>query len=186
MDSKRIKWSVEKRKLSDLKPYDKNPRIITEEGLDQLKRSFDEIGYAQPINVNIDGTILSGHARVKQLLREGLDEVDCMVPNQLLTPKQEEAVIIRMNKNIIGSWDMDKLINEFEFDDLVDWGFNENDLKINDNWESDIGKIEKIPENSDGIKAKIKISCSMDDKDALLIFLKGKLMETSFAGVHIE
>lgn len=46
---KRIKWHIELWKISNLKPYDKNPRIITDEGLDSLGESFDEIGYAQPI-----------------------------------------------------------------------------------------------------------------------------------------
>ena len=49
---KRIKWHLENRRVSELKPYDKNPRIISEAGLDQLKDSFDEIGFAQPININ--------------------------------------------------------------------------------------------------------------------------------------
>ena len=37
----------------------------------------------------------------------------------------------------------------------------------------------------DGIPAKITITCAQIDKDSLLIFLKGKLMETAFEGVHI-
>ena len=43
----RIKWHPESRKLSTLSPYSKNPRIIEEAGLNQLKESFDEIGYAR-------------------------------------------------------------------------------------------------------------------------------------------
>jgi len=126
---KRINWHVEKRKVKDLKPYDKNPRIITEIGLDNLKKSFDEIGFAQPININLDNTILSGHARVQQLLKENVKEVDCYVPDRKLTPKQEEAVIIRMNKNVAGEWDFKMLKDDFDFNDLEDWGFEEKDIE---------------------------------------------------------
>ena len=126
---KRIKWHLEKRQLKDLKAYDKNPRIITEIGLDNLKKSFDEIGFAQPININLDNTILSGHARVQQLLKENVKEVDCYVPDRKLTPKQEEAVIIRVNKNVAGEWDFKMLKDDFDFNDLEDWGFEEKDIE---------------------------------------------------------
>ncbi len=128
MDEKRIQWHVEKRPIEALKPFDKNPRIITSEGLDQLKSSFDNIGFAQPLNINTDNTILSGHARWLQLKREGVTEVDVYVPDRTLTPKQEEAVIVRMNKNVAGTWDWDILANQFEMDDLTEWGFKELDF----------------------------------------------------------
>ena len=127
--NKRIVWHIEKRKVKDLKPYEKNPRIITEIGLDHLKKSFDEIGFAQPININLDNTILSGHARVQQLLKENVLEVDCYVPDRQLTPKQEEAVIIRMNKNVAGEWDFKMLREDFDFGDLEDYGFSETELE---------------------------------------------------------
>lgn len=126
---KRIQWKIEKRKVSDLKPYDKNPRIITDQGLDQLKASIDDIGFAQPVNVNTDNTILSGHARCQVLLREDPEQlIDVYVPDRTLTPKQEEAVIVRMNKNVAGTWDMEKLTLNFEMDDLLEWGFNTDDF----------------------------------------------------------
>jgi site-specific DNA-methyltransferase (adenine-specific) len=128
MNDKRIVWSIAKKKISELTPYDKNPRIITEAGLNQLKESFDEIGMAQPVNINTDGTILSGHARIMQLKNEGTEEVDVMIPDRKLTPKQEEAVIIRMNKNVAGVWDFDILKDSFQVDDLIDWGFDESEL----------------------------------------------------------
>ena|SRR3990167_6023904 len=125
---KRINWSLEIWDINKIRPYEKNPRVITEKGLNELARSFDEIGNAQPININTDGTILSGHARYQQLLKEGAKVVPVYVPDRKLTPRQEEAVIIRMNKNIAGDWDFDILANEFEIEDLVDWGFDEGEI----------------------------------------------------------
>lgn len=125
---KRIEWHIEKWQIDKLIPYEKNPRIITDESLKVLASSFDEIGFAQPVNINLDGTILSGHARVKQLKKEGATEVDVYVPDRKLTPKQEEAVIIRMNKSVAGTWDMDKLLSEWDLDDLMDWGFTADEL----------------------------------------------------------
>jgi hypothetical protein len=128
MTNKRIVWHPELRKLSDLVPYEKsgkkNPRIIDEFGLAQLKSSFDDVGMLQPLVINLDNTILSGHARWLQLSSENPDgEVYVMVPDRMLTPKQEEAVLIRTNKNIAGKWDWEELANSFEIDDLLNWGF---------------------------------------------------------------
>jgi ParB-like chromosome segregation protein Spo0J len=60
-----IKWSVETRKLSDLKAYEKNPRKITETGLNDLIKSLELFGVAEPIVINRDDTIIGGHARVQ-------------------------------------------------------------------------------------------------------------------------
>lgn len=134
---KRIVWSVENRLISTLSPHPNNPRIITETGLKQLGESFDEIGFAQPVNINIDGTILSGHARVMRLKEEGVKSVDCFVPDRKLTPAQEQAVIIRMNKNVAGQWDFNMLGNNFNIDNLKDWGFEDHEL-------IGIGNLDKV------------------------------------------
>lgn len=146
MKSKRITWSLQLWNIAYLKPYDKNPRIISDIGLDILGQSFDEIGFCQPVNINTDGTILSGHARWMQLQREGAATVECYVPDRLLTPKQEEAVIIRMNKNTAGAWDFEKLNDLFEKDDLIEWGFTDQELSFDvkkiDDHEIDIAELE--------------------------------------------
>lgn len=119
---KRISWKVEKRKLADLKPHSKNPRQFTEKGLKDLENSINSIGFMQPININQDGTILSGHARAMKLKQMGEIEVDAYVPDRLLTPKQEEEVLVRANANTAGQWDWDLLANEFEDFELTEWG----------------------------------------------------------------
>jgi len=129
--NKIINWKLEKRKISELKPYNKNPRIISDSGKQELRKSINEIGFAQPININLDNTILSGHARFEVLLEEDPNqEIDVYVPDRMLTPKQEEAVIIRMNKNIAGDWDFQKLKSDFDLNDLLDWGFSEHDIDM--------------------------------------------------------
>lgn len=128
MENKRIKWTPQTVDIKLLKPYDKNPRVITEYGLQELKSSFDDIGMCQPIVINTDYTILSGHARWMQLKKDKYYEVSVMVPDRKLTPKQEEAVIIRMNKNIVGTWDFDILANEFNVTELMEYGFQDFEL----------------------------------------------------------
>jgi DNA modification methylase len=127
---KRITWKIEKRKLADLKPHSKNPRVFTDKGMKDLENSINSIGFMQPININQDGTILSGHARAMKLKELGDTEVDVYVPDRMLTPKQEEEVLVRANANTAGQWDWDLLANNFELEEINEWGLEVPDMNI--------------------------------------------------------
>jgi len=125
-----ISWKTETRQVSSLKDYDKNPRRITEKGLSDLKSSMEKLGYIDPIAINLDGTIIGGHARKKTLKSLKLKEVDVRVPDRLLTDEEVQEAIVRLNKNIAGEWDFDKLANNFNTEDLLEWGFTPEELSI--------------------------------------------------------
>lgn len=59
----------------------------------------------------------------------GRAEVDVYIPEKPLTEKQLQELTIRLNKNT-GSWDEDMLANAFESEDLVEWGFTDQELFI--------------------------------------------------------
>lgn len=171
-DGKRIKWRVQNWNIKDLTPHPKNPRIISDDALSVLGDSFDEIGFAQPININTDGTILSGHARVMKLKKEGAKTVDCYVPDRKLTPKQEEAVLIRMNKNVAGKWDFDLLMAEFNTEDILEWGFQDWELPTLGADVEDFF-IDKVPPHESEIpKTVIKIELVQEDYDKAMAYLK--------------
>lgn len=160
---KRITWKIEKRKLADLKPHPKNPREFTEKGLKDLENSINSIGFMQPININQDGVILSGHARTLKLKEMGEVEVDVYVPDRMLTPKQEEEVLVRANANTAGKWDFDLLANNFELEEISEWGLevpdveNMPDLSILDDEDNN-----KLNELADGVKKAIMIEFEPD------------------------
>jgi hypothetical protein len=128
-----IKWTVESRKLSELKAYGKNPRRITEKGLNDLIKSLELFGLAEPIVVNRDDTIIGGHARVQGLKRINkgkVVKVDVYVPDRLLDEKEVRELCIRLNKNVAGQFDFEMLGNEYDPRDLVAWGFTEDELGL--------------------------------------------------------
>lgn len=125
-----IEWRTEKRKVSDLKDWAKNPRRFTAKGMDDLKASMTRLGYIDPIAINADGTIIGGHARKKMLKELGLKEIDVRVPDRQLTDKEIEEAVVRLNKNVAGEWDFDALANNFDTQDLIEWGFAAEDLGI--------------------------------------------------------
>jgi ParB-like chromosome segregation protein Spo0J len=126
----KINWKFETRKLIYIKPWNKNPRRITKDGLADLSKSIQRFGLPEPIVLNTDGTIIGGHARYMVLRNQGSTDAFCAIPDKKLTEKELEELNIRLNKNIAGEFDYDILANEFNLSDLVDWGFDEKDLNI--------------------------------------------------------
>jgi len=125
-----ITWHSEVRKLSDLKPFEGNPRQATEKQEKDLKNSIDKFNLAVPIIINTDNTIIGGHFRYRILLKNGGKEkkVDVRVPSKKLTNKEIKELNLRLNKNL-GEWDFDLLADNFEIDLLEDVGFGLDDFK---------------------------------------------------------
>ena len=119
-----ITWQIEKRNIQDLRGYDKNPRRFTEKGLKDLKESLKKCGDANIITINADNTILGGHARLTVMKQLGYKEVDVKVPNRLLNEQEVKEVVIRLNANTAGEWDLDKLEADFNLDELQEWGLD--------------------------------------------------------------
>ena len=143
--SKKLEWHTEKRKIGELLPYEFNPRRLTEKQYKDLKKSLEKFNLVEIPAIDIDGTILAGHQRIKILAElYGTDyEIDVRIPNRKLTEKEIQEYNIRSNKNT-GEWDFEALANFFDVDDLLNWGFTEEELQIDLNIiENEEGKEEK-------------------------------------------
>lgn len=121
-----IAWHGERRHISELNPAPYNPRRMTEKQTEDLGQSLARFGLAEPIVINLNNTIIGGHQRIKVLVAQGIDGVDVMVPDRLLTAEEEKELNLRLNKNV-GEWDLEALAN-FSADLLKDVGFDSADL----------------------------------------------------------
>ena len=133
----KINWTLQTFRLDELTDYYKNPRSLSEKEFKQLKTSLDKFGMIDKPIVNADSahTIIGGHQRKHVLESTGVKEIECWIPDRELSDKEVEELNIRLNKNT-GSWDFDTLANEFELDDLLDWGFEKAELDL-DLWMPD-------------------------------------------------
>ncbi len=137
-------WLHETRKVTQLKEWPKNPRRLTEKGIAKLKESLTKFGVAEPIVINQDNVICGGHGRLKALKQLGVKEVPVYVAT--LDDKQFEELNIRLNKNIAGEWDFDILANEFEQDELLDWGFEPEEFGIKEVLNEGLTDEDAVPE----------------------------------------
>jgi hypothetical protein len=113
---------IEKKKLSELKPAPYNPRQSTAKQEKQLKASLEKFGVVEPIIYNKQtGYIVGGHFRVRELTKLGYKEVECVIVD--LNEEDERELNIRLNANT-GEWDWDSLANEWDAEQLDDWGLD--------------------------------------------------------------
>ncbi len=124
-----LEWHTEQRRVSDLIPWEKNPRRMTDKQAADLRTSLERLNLMSIPVVDLDNTIISGHQRMKimQILGRGEEVIDVRVPNRKLTDDELKEANLRENKNL-GEWDFDLLSQEFEKTDLINFGFDECEL----------------------------------------------------------
>ena len=91
--------------VSMLKPAEYNPRKKLKPGdkeYEKIKNSIEEFGFADPLVVNADMTIIGGHQRLSVAAALGYTEVPCAVVD--IDKVREKALNIALNK-ITGAWD---------------------------------------------------------------------------------
>ena len=105
-----------------LNPADYNPRKKLKPGdreYESIRKSIEEFGFADPLVVNSDMTIIGGHQRLTVASDMGYTEVPCAIVD--VDKTQEKALNIALNK-ITGEWnkellaDLIKELQEADFD----------------------------------------------------------------------
>jgi ParB-like chromosome segregation protein Spo0J len=200
--------------LSELSGNPKNPRRISDKKLEMLKKALAEFGDLSGIVFNRKShQLVGGHQRVMVLpkeakisltknyeqptrtgtLAEGFVEIDgerFSYREVDWDDSKEKAANIAANKGA-GDWDFSQLsewmleLDSLNFDmDLT--MFDEEEIeRLMGGWDSGTESVENTEENLDGITATIKIKCPQELVDEVTIYLKAKLLETSFTGVEL-
>lgn len=95
--------------LTDIKPYEHNPRIIPQAAVDAVARSIQAFGFRQPIVVDGNGVILAGHTRYRAAQQLGMTEVPVVWQTDI-TDIQARGYRIADNKVAeLSAWDRDAL-----------------------------------------------------------------------------
>jgi DNA modification methylase len=116
---------IQKIKVSEIRPNPNNPRVIKDDKFKKLLQSitdFPQMLELRPIVVNDDMIALGGNMRLKALEHLGIEET-YIIKAKDLTDKQEQEFIIKDNVGY-GEWDWDQLANEWDVEDLDEWGLD--------------------------------------------------------------
>jgi len=109
--------------IKKLKPNPANPRTIKDDKFHKLVQSvkaFPEMLKLRPIVVNDKMEVLGGNMRLRACIEAGMSEVSIIRASEL-TEDQQREFIIKDNVGF-GEWDMDALANEWDAEELQEWG----------------------------------------------------------------
>jgi DNA modification methylase len=143
---------IEVVKIKDIKSNPNNPRVIKDDKFHKLCESikaFPKMLELRPIVVNDDMVVLGGNMRLKALNHLGLTEAPVIKASEL-TEDQQRQFIIKDNAGF-GEWDWDMLANEWNVEELEQWGLDVPAFALNE-LEAEEDDFE-IPE--DGIETDI-------------------------------
>lgn len=166
MTDNHIIWTNDTRKLSDLVPWEHNPKRMSKKQADGLRLSIERFGFAVPFLVSPDGDIYDGHQR--QTLMNAIREygpsatVDVRVSSRPLTDDERRELVVRLKQNQAG-WDFDMLPNLYEREELIEWGFEEAELGGFDGIELPDPQPQQEPQLDS--ECFVEIYCSQADLD---------------------
>lgn len=165
--------------IKELVPYGKNPRK-NDEAVKYVAESIKQFGFKVPVVIDKNNVIVAGHTRWKAAKKLGLQEVPCIVADDL-TDEQIKAFRLADNKVAEkAEWDFELLTDElddlFDFDMSV-FGFEdmieeEGQEVVEDDFEAELPEEPKAKPGDIYRLGNHRLMCgsatSFEDVDALL------------------
>jgi ParB-like chromosome segregation protein Spo0J len=125
MEIQKVKISEVKLNFTKYGNSKSNPRLIKDDKFKKLVKSIQELPEMleiRPIVVNADMIVLGGNMRLKACKEAGLKEVPIIIADNL-TEEQQREFLIKDNVSG-GEWDFEMLANEWDVEQLEDWGLD--------------------------------------------------------------
>jgi len=159
---------VNKVKISEVKNNPKNPRLIKDDKFRKLVKSIQEFPQMlelRPIVVDENNIVLGGNMRLKACKEAGLKEV-YIVKAENLTEQQKDEFIVKDNVGF-GEWDWDMLANEWDVDQLTEWGLDvwQAPVEVDYSLLDDEDLSDELNDMADGVKKAIQIEFQAEHYD---------------------
>lgn len=174
--------------IGTLKPNPNNPRIIKDDKFRKLVQSIKELpemADVRPVVVNTDMVVLGGNMRLKAMKEAGWKEVPIEVVDW--DEDKQRQFIIKDNVSG-GEWDWEMLANQWDAEELQDWGLDlpdfaqakeleaeEDDYEVPDEVQTDIvlGDLFEIGQH--------RLLCGdSTDSDAVAKLMNGEKADVAF------
>lgn len=147
--------------IKEIKPNPNNPRVLKDDKFKKLVQSlkdFPEMANVRPIVVNKDMIVLGGNMRLRAMQEAGWKKAPVEIVDW--TIEKQNEFIIKDNVGF-GEWDWDMLANEWNTDELTEWGLDIPELKAID--EAEEGDEIKIPKSLQVIPKKEYVIIMADE-----------------------
>ena len=185
MESQNIQISALELNNGQIEGLPKNPRFIRDNQFEKLKKSIEDfpemLQYRELIVYPLNGkfVVVAGNMRLRAGQELGFTEFPCKVLPKETTIERLKEITIKDN-NSFGEWDMDDLANEWDKEQLSEWGVETYDTNYDNNIDVDSlfqdGIEPKENEQQDSIMVIIpadSVNLKAEIKDTIKAALKG-------------
>jgi len=101
------------KKVDDLVPYFQNPRVISEQAVNEVAKSFSNHGIQQVVCIDENNVIVAGHTRLLAAKKLGIKELPCTIYKG--APEDINAYRLADNKVAeFSQWEQDFLDKELQ------------------------------------------------------------------------
>ena len=136
---------IKKVKITEVISNPNNPRLIKDDKFKKLVKSiqeFPDMLNVRPIVVNKDMVVLGGNMRLKAIKEAGIKEINVDIVDW--NEQQQKEFIVKDNVGY-GEWDWDDLANNWDAEELTDWGLDIPNYAIEPNLDELIGQEKNNP-----------------------------------------
>ena len=179
MEIKEIEIKKLKNNTGQIEGLPKNPRFIKDDRFEKLVKSIEDHPEMLELRELIvyplekDYIVIGGNMRLRAMQELKYKKAPCKVLNKDINADKLRAYAIKDNVGY-GADDWDLLSNEWDLEELKDWGLEVLDLNIEEEL-SEKNKLDELSEHS-----TIEITCKNIEKEEIKNFLENKFAETSF------
>ena len=114
-----MKLKVEYIPIEQLKPYEKNAKIHTQEQIEQIKKSIQEFGMNDPIGIwGKDNLIVEGHGRLQACKELGMKEVPVIRLDDLTDEQRRAYTLVHNQTTMNTGFNMNILADELDNIDI--------------------------------------------------------------------
>lgn len=135
------------KKVSELKNNPRNPRK-NDEAVKSVVKSIEKYGFRNPLIIDTENVVWCGNTRLKASREMGLEEVPCIVVNDLSEQQMTELALLDNKTNEVADYDyemLEDILSECDLSDFpeLDWGI-EQPLEFEEtDDEPEISEVEK-------------------------------------------
>lgn len=100
-------------KVEDLQLNARNPRF-NDKAVDTVAKSIEKYGFKNPLIVDSNNVVYCGNTRLKAARQLGIEEVPCIIADDLTEQQIREYALLDNKTNEIADWDLELLEEELK------------------------------------------------------------------------
>jgi hypothetical protein len=139
-----MNWTNVTVKLSDLQPWEHNPRTMTKRQAQRLLKSWKDLGQFQTIAIGPHGEVYDGHQRLSALMTAfgAAYQIEARQCERELSEDERRYLITQANLPV-GAWNFEEIAG---WPEAQEWGFDAEMLKT---WNADAGNLRMLINGDD-------------------------------------